>query len=293
MAPSPSGAEEAAAPPTESAAMAPVVEAGDAPPTSEDAVPDAAVPVDEAALDEPEPSYDLPTDDAAAIALARGRIAAMVPEELRRDFGLLLYVNKAVEGAIPQQMFIFREDGAGDFALDRRWLVSTGRERHEGYFTETPGGLYKLDPHRFFEVHYSQRWNGVKMPWAMFFDYGYRTERSGLAVHGANKTTVKQLGSRASGGCIRLAPAHAEELFAWIQRDFAGKVPVFAFDDAQGHTDRTGRVARDEAGKVRYADGYRVLLIVDAETVTAPDATAAAEPAPGDLAQSAPAQPTP
>ncbi|NWG45479.1 MAG: L,D-transpeptidase [Alphaproteobacteria bacterium] len=249
------------------------------------AVTDPADPADpapaEAVPAEPEtpPRYDLDIDP-EAVTRAWERVDAMAPAELRAHFELFLYVNKAPEGILSQQMIVFEGEQVVPDApvAARRWLVSTGRERHEGYFTTTPAGLYQLDPHRFRERHYSSRWNGVAMPWAMFFDYGYRDQRSGLAIHAANASTAKRLGTRDSGGCIRLAPAFAEELFTWIRRDFAGRVPVFAFDESAGHTDRTGRLARDEAGALVFKDGYKVLLIVDPEAVApAPDRLAASE----------------
>lgn len=162
-----------------------------------------------------------------------------------------------------QHMYIFERLPNGNFHLRRRWPASTGREQQEKYFTTTPTGVYKLDPDRFFRRHISKVWDGVPMPYAMFLDYAYNNGHrlSGIAIHGTN--SHGHLGSRASGGCIRLAMEHARKLFYVIQDYYTGAVPKFAWDDIEGHTSRTGELRFDEEGNVVMEHGYRVLLIVD------------------------------
>ncbi len=147
--------------------------------------------------------------------------------------------------------------------LTDRWLVSTGRERRERYFTETPLGLFRLDRNRFYKFVRSVQWNGAAMPFAMFFDWDYATRKSGYAIHAAGRTTQRYLGRRASGGCIRLSLAHAEALFMRIREGYAGKVPDMPFDRAAGLTKSDGTIRLNDAGRPIFEQGYRVLLVVD------------------------------
>jgi hypothetical protein len=84
------------------------------------------------------------------------------------------------------------------------WPVSTGTR---GY--ETPTGAFR--PFRMEEDHYSREWDEAPMPHSIFFT------SSGHAIHGS--TAVRRLGSPASHGCIRLAPANAAKLFALVRAD--------------------------------------------------------------------------
>lgn len=190
------------------------------------------------------------------------RIHQLVHPELYPHFDLYLYVNKAAQGLSAQHMYIFERLPNGDFNLKFRWLTSTGRERQERYFTTTPTGIYKLDAGRFYRHYASRVWDGVPMPFAMFLDFGYASGRvSGIAIHGTNSR--RNLGRRASGGCIRLAMENARFLFYLIKTQYGGRVPKFAWNSSRGHTSRAGVVRRDQSGKPVTEWGYRVLLIVD------------------------------
>ena len=83
------------------------------------------------------------------------------------------------------------------------WLVSTGGQ---GY--ETPSGSFR--PFRFEKEHFSKEWDDAPMPYSMFF-----TGR-GHAIHGSYHT--KRLGTRASHGCVRLAPGNAALLFNLVTK---------------------------------------------------------------------------
>ena len=83
------------------------------------------------------------------------------------------------------------------------WLVSTGGQ---GY--ETPSGSY--NPFRFEKEHFSTEWDDAPMPNSIFF-----TGR-GHAIHGSYHT--KRLGTRASHGCVRLAPDNAALLFNLVTK---------------------------------------------------------------------------
>jgi lipoprotein-anchoring transpeptidase ErfK/SrfK len=82
------------------------------------------------------------------------------------------------------------------------WPVSTGRA---GY--DTPAGSYQ--PFRMEKEHFSKEWYNAPMPYAMFFTAG------GHAIHGTSH--IKSLGTRASHGCVRLAPENAATLFDLVQ----------------------------------------------------------------------------
>jgi lipoprotein-anchoring transpeptidase ErfK/SrfK len=83
------------------------------------------------------------------------------------------------------------------------WLVSTGAS---GY--TTPSGNFK--PFRMEKDHFSKEWDDAPMPHSIFFT------PEGHAIHGSPYT--KRLGTRASHGCVRLAPDNAATLFALVQK---------------------------------------------------------------------------
>ena len=82
------------------------------------------------------------------------------------------------------------------------WPVSTGRP---GY--ATPSGRFR--PFRMEADHYSKEWDEAPMPYSIFFTM------EGHAIHGSFET--KNLGRRASHGCIRLSPQHAAALYALVR----------------------------------------------------------------------------
>ena len=199
------------------------------------------------------------TPEAAAVA---ARLQLRVPPALTPYFNLFLYVSKAASGPWAQHLFVFHKDAAGRLVFERSFPVSTGREREEAYFTTTPTGIFELDPDRFYKLAHSGRWHGAPMPHAMFLNYSYRTQMSGVALHAATGHLVDRLGSRASGGCVRLPPDRAAALFARIKREERGPVPVLAFDKARGTTNVRGQIARDARGEPLLAPGFRVLLVI-------------------------------
>lgn len=97
------------------------------------------------------------------------------------------------------QKMIVTIDGEKEYV----WLISTGGQ---GY--DTPSGTYR--PFRFEKVYFSKEWDNAPMPNAMFF-----TAR-GHAIHGSFHT--KRLGTRASHGCVRLAPENAALLFNLVTK---------------------------------------------------------------------------
>jgi hypothetical protein len=208
----------------------------------------------------PPPSVETDGASAQAVAVAE-RVRQSVPAELFPYFDTYLYVSKAASGPWAQHMFVFHKSDAGRLAFEETFPVSTGRERHEKYFTSTPEGLFELDPARFDAHHRSHRWGGAPMPWAMFLNYTIRNRETGVALH-SGIGHVALLGQRASGGCVRMPPEKAEEYFRRFQATEHGLVPVFAFDSLTGTTRKDGMLKRDAAGNPVLVPGYKVLLII-------------------------------
>lgn len=208
----------------------------------------------------PEPPASAgPITNETADAVAQ-RLRMKVPAELMGYFNVYLYVSKAAEGQWAQHMFVFHKDDIGDLVYEKSFPVSTGRERWERYFTSTPVGIFQLDPHRFAERHWSRTWR-APMPWAMFLNYTKRGRLTGIALHSAS-SHVKELGHRASGGCVRLPHELAQELFERFKREDYGPVPVFRVD-SEGSTSRSGEILRTASGKPVMTMGYRVLLFIE------------------------------
>ncbi len=199
------------------------------------------------------------------------RMLAQLPPEIVTHFELFLYVSKADEGPWAQQMYVFdKDEGVGGiprFTLLHQWFVSTGREteeinaRGELMSTSTPQGLFKLDPDRFYRRYWSSQWDQA-MPWTMFFDYQNRGNMTGLAIHGTVPETLTELGSRASAGCIRLAPENAKTLYRLVRRSYAGYVPRFAIDRT-GTMSSEGIILRNRKGNPRMEQGFKVIVFID------------------------------
>jgi hypothetical protein len=120
--------------------------------------------------------------------------------------GVLISIDKAT-----QQMTV-----AVDGEPRWRWPVSTGRR---GF--DTPAGSFK--PFRLEEDHYSKEWDEAPMPYSIFFTDG------GHAIHGSYE--IRNLGRRASHGCVRLSPKNAAKLFALVKREGVSNVRVVVIDD--------------------------------------------------------------
>jgi lipoprotein-anchoring transpeptidase ErfK/SrfK len=218
------------------------------------AIPAAVTPVQAPAV--PAPQIDESALQADAVAQ---RVKESVPAELFPYFHTYLYVSKAAHGAWAQHLFVFHRADSGRLMFDDSFAVSTGRERHEKYFTSTPTGLFELDPNRFDAHHHSHRWGGAPMPWAMFLNYTIHGHLAGIALH-SGVGHVAFLGSRASGGCVRMPPEKAEYYFKKFKAEEHGEVPVFAFDGDT--TAKDGRLVRDMTGKPQTTEGYKILLII-------------------------------
>lgn len=198
------------------------------------------------------------------------RLRARVPAELFGYFDLFLYVSKATpdKGAWAQRMFVLAKQQGQTFTLIHNWPVSTGREevlespsgRMLG--TDTPQGMFKLDRGRFHKDYTSRQWDSP-MPYAMFFDWQIEGRTSGLAIHGSDAEGEKELGRRASHGCVRLSAENARILFELIRDNYHGRVPRFQVDPVSGTMSTSGALVRDEDGNVKLTSGYKVLVYIE------------------------------
>lgn len=108
---------------------------------------------------------------------------------------LVIAVNKAAKGPGAQTLTIF-ENGVEVF----KDKISTGREKQEKsksgrvYFSTTPKGYFR--PTKIYKDYMSYTWN-APMPNAVFIV-------GGIALHATSQSHYKELGTRASGGCVRL-----------------------------------------------------------------------------------------
>jgi hypothetical protein len=106
---------------------------------------------------------------------------------------ILVTINKST------QKMVVQVDGERQFV----WPVSTGAP---GY--DTPSGTYR--PFRMEVDHFSEEWDDAPMPHSIFFT------PAGHAIHGSPH--IKRLGTRASHGCVRLAPDNAAKLYAMVEK---------------------------------------------------------------------------
>jgi hypothetical protein len=120
--------------------------------------------------------------------------AALVFSGVSARAAVLISIDKSV------QRMTVSVDGVRRYT----WPVSTGKA---GY--ATPSGSFK--PFRMEVDHYSKEWDDAPMPNSIFFT------TKGHAIHGSFET--RRLGSAASHGCVRLAPANAKMLFALVKAE--------------------------------------------------------------------------
>lgn len=216
----------------------------------------------------PAPPADLKAPNPAELTRVMYRLRDNLTSEMVENFDLFLYVSKAEAGPWAQRMYVFRKQSGSDLRMLYNWPVSTGRELIE--YTPggkrapsfTPQGYYELDPNRMYKRHTSGQW-GQPMPFAMFFNWQVGGLQTGLAIHAAHGTDVAMLGSRASAGCVRLAPENAALLFNMIKKDYRGLAPRFAMERRTATMSNQGLLMHDGQGKVQLADGYKVLVFIE------------------------------
>lgn len=132
---------------------------------------------------------------------------------------LYILVDKSQKGtSVTAQTMQVYLDGQ----LIYNWLVSTGRETPEVaksgkvYRSITPVGRFRIDWRS--KNHVSSTWQ-APMPYANFFI-------GGIAIHATTKSHYAALGSRDSGGCVRLAHENAKIMWDLIDQVGAKNVLI-------------------------------------------------------------------
>ncbi|HEX4534294.1 MAG TPA: L,D-transpeptidase family protein [Rhizomicrobium sp.] len=204
----------------------------------------------------------------AELARVSDRLRDSLTRDMVDNFSLFLYVSKAENGPLAQRMYVFQKQGDGNLVMLYNWPVSTGRERVEHNDaglrlpSYTPAGYYELDSRRLFTHYHSIQWN-QPMPYAMFFNWVKNGSKTGLAIHAATGGDIGLLGTRASAGCVRLAPENARVLFTLIRTQYKGLVPKFDFDARTGTMSNDGILLHDAGGNLKMAEGYKVLVFIE------------------------------
>ncbi len=172
-----------------------------------------------------------------------------------KEFTNVIVINKADAGADKQTLKLYVK---GKLTLVSK--ASTGREKYEkgcaegqdpkkdhcserAYWSTTPVGYFDVD--KLVENYFSNLWK-TWMPFAVFFE-------SGIATHQAPAGTESKLGSRASGGCVRLHPNTAPVIYKTVQDAGQGLVPIIT---------RSGDLKKTAAGDTIRRIGYKTLVIV-------------------------------
>lgn len=167
--------------------------------------------------------------------------------DLTQYFPVVLVINKAVRGPEAQTMTVYHRG-----MLAYRFAVSTGREREElaksgrRYFSRTPVGWFS--PTRTYEKYFSKTWQ-APMNYSVFFV-------GGIATHATTPSYYKDLGKRASGGCVRLTEKNAKIIYDLVLSEGHGKVPKFT---------RDGRIERSIFGRIKMHKSWNTLIIVEDE----------------------------
>lgn len=214
------------------------------------------------------PAPDASPPGPGQVARVLAHLKVSLTKELYENFSLFLYVSKAEHGPWSQRMFVFAKRDSGDLTLKYSFPVSTGREvamlgpSGQMFHTSTPQGYFQLDPERIYRRYTSQQW-GHPMPYAMFFSWENEGRQTGVAIHSAVDSDVAMLGNRASAGCVRLHPQNAQLLFDLIKKEYRGQAPLFAYDRHTATMGKDGLLMHDKAGNLEYADGYKVLVLIE------------------------------
>lgn len=153
-----------------------------------------------------------------------------VPAESIQPFGysnrLTIIVDKAQRGNSPtaQTMQVYLDGG-----LILNFYISTGREKRETTksgkrtFTTTPEGNFRIQWRS--KDHFSKTWQ-APMPFAQFFN-------GGIAIHATTPSHYKELGTRASGGCVRMHYDAAEEMWNLVSEVGTSNVLIQVVDQSR------------------------------------------------------------
>ncbi len=160
------------------------------------------------------------------------------------EYPLVVVINKATQGKTAQRMVVYRNGKRHGV-----FVVSTGREKPEvaksgkRYTSVTPLGWFT--PTRLVRNHVSATWQ-ARMDFSIFFI-------GGIATHAAAKESLKDLGRRASGGCVRLQPQQARFLFDEVMSMGKGWVTRY---------DRSGKPLRNKKGQIQKIHTWKMLILV-------------------------------
>lgn len=214
------------------------------------------------------PAPDANPPSAGDVSRVTQHLKVSLTKELYENFSLFLYVSKAERGPWAQRMYVFQKQASGDISMLYSFPVSTGAEILKAgpsgkmLMTDTPPGYYQLDPGRMYRRYHSGEWDSP-MPYAMFFSWEHDGLQTGLAIHAASGDDIADLGKRASAGCVRLDPRNAQLLFNLVKKNYRGLAPRFAYDRRTATMARDGLLMHDKAGNVEYAEGYKVLVLIE------------------------------
>jgi hypothetical protein len=258
-----------AVPPPAVAEPAPETRVASAPKPNFTLAPQATVPVAPKAPAQiaPPPLNDHPPGP-VELARVTTHFRQSLTKEMLDNFELFLFVSKADRGAAAQRLYVYQKQASGDLVMLYNWPVSTGRELVEmapnGTLqpSYTPAGYYELDPKRMYVHHFSGQWR-QPMPFAMFFNWEKNGYQTGLAIHGADGADVGLLGTRASAGCVRIAPENARILFSLIKNNYKGLMPKFAYDKRTATMSNQGVLVHGTDGRLQMTEGYKVLVFIE------------------------------
>lgn len=118
------------------------------------------------------------------------------------------------------------------------WTSSTARPGKT-----TPSGYYT--PESFSSDHKSSLYNNAPMPWTVFFN-------SDIGSHGVKGGAVKDLGTPASAGCVRLEPQRARDLFHLVGQIGKGAVDKLNKSTGTPYYDKDGKPIQHQQYKTLY-----------------------------------------
>jgi lipoprotein-anchoring transpeptidase ErfK/SrfK len=122
------------------------------------------------------------------------------------------------------------------------WAISSGARGHE-----TPTGNFK--PQWQSKLWFSRTYDNAPMPHAVFFN-------GGIAVHATS--SIGRLGSPASHGCIRLAPANAAQFYALVGRHGNVHTKIAVTGRPSFNDDVASRRSRNQVAQVNVrSNGFQ------------------------------------
>lgn len=138
---------------------------------------------------------------------------------------LIIKVHKISATNSKEYLEVFRQNSVDasdltpvlvfDNGTSHKALVSTATPKFKcrgGRPCSTPEGNFNIDIME--TMHYSSRFNNAPMPWSMFF-----LGSVGIAIHGATPSEYKDLGKKASHGCVRIHPTNGKLLYQLIKSE--------------------------------------------------------------------------